>query len=705
VRLRGAWRGGVFRVSTTLDDRSAAALRTVGKGAVRRDIQGLRALAVVAVIADHLGWPDGGFVGVDVFFVISGFLITGLLLREYERRSTISYRRFYERRIKRIIPAATAVLFVTVCASYALLTATRFREILHDAAYSSVFIGNFHFAQKGVDYFQQDLQPSPVQHYWSLAVEEQFYLIWPWLMLGLLLLGARVFGVQRRHARRVAGAAIATITIGSLIWALHQTRSAPLVAYFATPSRAWELGIGAMVAIGATRLRFGPAQRRALAWSGLIGIIVSLFVVPQSPGFPAPWALLPVIATAMVIAAGASDNEDHLPIMNNRPVQYTGEISYSLYLWHFPVVVLLTALLAEGTLQFVLLAALLTAALSIASYHLLENPARHNDWFTWTERGRPAGIRRGWYKAAFVAVLVIALTAAGAMAVRSAVPPAATVAAVVLAQDTSVDRTDCFGAAAMDPTHVCPQRNRGDAVTPSTDAAPQDVRDSFKCYSFAGQPMKACTIGSTRPDATAVAITGDSHAASLLAGLEPQLDALNWRLDVFIGNGCRWHAIRATSGGCTAAMPQIQARLESGRYKLVITTAARGKPTDDVSSYVAAMRPVAEGGAKIVVVNDVPDAGPETLDCIHRVGFSAQSDCGLSTGQAFAIKDQLVEAAKQVPGAAVVDLTAFLCDNGYCPATIGNVIVYRDTAAHLTATYARTLGPYLAQKLMAAARA
>ena len=254
----------------------------------RPDIQGLRAIAVLAVLADHLaGWPKGSFVGVDIFFVISGYLITGILVREFETRQTISFLGFYARRIKRILPAGLFVIGVTVCATRVLAGIDRYHFTAADAIAAVEFRANWHFAQTGVNYFNQSLPPSPLQHYWSLSVEEQFYFVWPWLLLGLLLIGRRLRRWRHEHTRLVAGVAIAVISGASLAWAFAQTASNPTAAYFSTFDRAWELGLGAFIAIAGPRIgRADVRLRQAVASIGLLGVLISLLVVPRPRAFP-----------------------------------------------------------------------------------------------------------------------------------------------------------------------------------------------------------------------------------------------------------------------------------------------------------------------------------------------------------------------------------------------------------------------------------
>ncbi len=343
----------------------------------RHDIQGLRALAVVAVVLDHLcGWPGGGFVGVDVFFVISGFLITGLLLREHERTGHISFVGFYRRRVKRIMPAAIVVLVLTVLGARLIFLQSRFQSIAVDSVWALLFSANWHFAAASTDYFEQNRPVSPVQHFWSLSVEEQFYLLWPWVMLATFAL----FRARRRRQARVAVlGTIVGISLVSFVWALHQSATTAEVAYFSTLTRVWELGLGAALAVSAPALHRIPDRLRpALAWLGLLGIMLAAALLSETAGFPAPAAALPVLATAVVIAAGTHADphrqQSLLAPLTNPVSRYLGDISYSLYLWHFPVIVLLGAYLggASGAWYYVAALAVMLAA-SIGTYHLVDS--------------------------------------------------------------------------------------------------------------------------------------------------------------------------------------------------------------------------------------------------------------------------------------------------------------------------------------------
>ncbi|MDD7961379.1 acyltransferase family protein [Microbacterium thalli] len=356
----------------------------------RHDIQGLRALAVLAVIGAHtIGWPRGGFVGVDVFFVVSGFLITGALLREIRITGGIRIGAFFGRRARRILPAALIVLVATAATAFAVFSRARAEQTLVDALWSAGFAANVHFAALGTDYFHADDAVSPLQHFWSLAVEEQFYVVWPLL---LLIAVAVMPPAARRSARTavVVGAAAVAVLAGSFGWALLQSDAAPVPAYFSTFTRAWELAAGAVLAAAVPMLRRLPVGLgAAMSWLGLAGLLVAFALIdPEAAGFPAPWAALPVAATALVLAGGVPGDPRHrhlFPLTN--PVSVVvGDVSFSLYLWHFPVIVFAAVLLPAGDVATWLVLGI-TGILAVASYHLVEQPFRH---LPLGREGRPA---------------------------------------------------------------------------------------------------------------------------------------------------------------------------------------------------------------------------------------------------------------------------------------------------------------------------
>jgi peptidoglycan/LPS O-acetylase OafA/YrhL len=672
-----------------------------GRHGARRDIQGLRCIAVLSVVCNHLtGWPSGGFVGVDIFFVISGYLITGLLVREHWRTGRISFGGFYGRRIKRVVPSALLVLGVTVFASWLLLGWSRTKSTAVDALWSALFAGNWRFLREGTDYFALGQQLSPLQHYWSLGVEEQFYFVWP----GLLVLIFAALGTSRPPRAYViaAGLTVAVVSAASLYWALERTGSNPAGAYFSSLTRAWELGVGALLAISADVVRrHTPVTRGVLlSWVGCAVILASLFIVPESPGFPAPWAALPVLATALVIAAGENVRDDRaLPLLSNPLSVYIGDISYSLYLWHFPVIILLITIYPADSFTYYLASVALISAMSVLSYHLFENPIRRSPWLTQSRRREPtqrASATR--FQATAVAFLAIATTAMWGRAFNVDEP--AGTGELPAINSSGATQAPCLGAASLLRAQNC-DPDLGEGTYPLVADLAKDDEVAYACFSDEGKEVRSCKYG--RPDAsTRVAVVGDSHAAALLMPLRREAERLRWSITTYLGVGCRWNAEAAKLKICPS-MGAIQRDLLSSDYDIVITSAYRKSGNPDKQAEAASLaqlwRPVAARGAKIVAVEDVPFVGDQ-LKCLYRVGFDVtENRCSVSAKDGYAVEDALKPAVKLVPGAVYLDTSKFFCAGVRCPLSIGHVLVYRDEISHVSDTYAETLSPFLADAI------
>jgi peptidoglycan/LPS O-acetylase OafA/YrhL len=338
-------------------------------------------VAVLTVFANHLwGWPRGGFVGVDVFFVISGFLITGNLLRMAETRGTVSFTTFYWNRVRRIVPAATVVLFLTYLAATLVFLPFRSHSVGVDALFAFVFASNWWFMYENTDYFSAAANTvSPVQHYWSLSIEEQFYFVWPAL---IFIISVLIVRRKWPHSRRmaIAGGVMAVIVAASLWWAVHETATSPTRAYFDTFARVWELGVGALLATAIGLLaRIPTVAKPVLSWVGIGIIAASLLLIGGSAaGFPAPSVVLPVVGAALVIAAGVGEEPTYQEFLRNPISTYIGDISYSLYLVHWPIIVVLGALMDPG-LYFSITVVGLAFGLAVVSYHFVENPLRKAD--------------------------------------------------------------------------------------------------------------------------------------------------------------------------------------------------------------------------------------------------------------------------------------------------------------------------------------
>jgi peptidoglycan/LPS O-acetylase OafA/YrhL len=346
---------------TTTEVRHPVAIRAAGPSlSLRPDIEGLRAIAIAAVVLYDAGLPGvgGGYIGVDVFFVISGFLITSLLLREMAVTGRLALLRFYGRRARRILPASSVVLVTVILAGYHWLGFLRGGEIASDGRWAALFASNFNFAAQGVDYLESPGAPSPLQHFWSLAVEEQFYIVWPALLALLIWLGLR-------HATPIVLALVLAASLACSVW--HRATW----SYFSPATRAWEVAAGCLLALVAGHLDRIPAGlSTAMAGTGLAGIVVAALGYDDSTPYPGLAALLPVLATVLVLA-GRGD-----AVLGRAPLRWLGRVSYSLYLWHWPV--LMIAAEAFGPLAGLTRAGLvlLSVVLATLTYVLVECPVR-----------------------------------------------------------------------------------------------------------------------------------------------------------------------------------------------------------------------------------------------------------------------------------------------------------------------------------------
>lgn len=343
----------------------------------RPDIQALRALAVLLVVMfhAHIPWFHAGFLGVDVFFVISGYVITTVLLQERESKASTSLAGFYGRRIRRILPAATVVLIATLWAVYHWLGVVSGVTNATDAKWVAAFMGNFHFASTGTQYLTANAPPSAFQQYWSLAVEEQFYLVWPLLFMALVSFWPRV-SLQRKL---IAG--LAVIIASSLLWSVVETGQNQVWAFFSPLTRAWELALGAGLAVVAPYLRDrSPRFGMVLITLGYLVIAGATWAFSESTPWPGSAVMVPVLATGAVIAGGTMRQSQGFGVVTrSTPVQWFGNTSYSLYLVHWPIIIIATEFavqpLSTRSNVLLVLSSIIVAAIS---YYVIENPIRRS---------------------------------------------------------------------------------------------------------------------------------------------------------------------------------------------------------------------------------------------------------------------------------------------------------------------------------------
>ncbi len=671
--------------------------------AIRIEIQALRALAVVLVVIFHL-WPQrlpGGYVGVDVFFVISGFLITSHLLGEVDRTGRISIPRFWARRARRLLPASLLVLGVVAIATITLTPDTYWRQYMEEIAAAATYRENWLLASNAVDYLAADNTPSPVQHFWSLSAEEQFYLVWP----VLLVLAAVVTRGRSVRRRRIALIAVMTaITVISLAVSIGWTYRRQPEAYFVTPTRMWEFGLGGLLAflpVAVTTAR--PALRAAACAAGLAAIGLSALLFAGTSPFPGYIALLPVVGTALVIAAGnPSSRWSPTRLMGFRPVQLVGDVSYSFYLWHWPLIVLIPIVFAaplSGSDKVLIFGA--SMALAWVTKVFVEDRFR-------TPRDVSRARPRRVFATAILATLVVVGISAASISVLDARNDRDQ------AQVVAATANDCFGAAALEPANGCAEPFAPTGVmTPAfakTDMnLVADPDGGWQCETVSGSDaLRPCTSGATAAPDRTIAMLGDSHAMHYRAALTEIAERRNWQVVTYFKSACSGTGdpevmLRSTEDqdACASwgakALSAIASNpaIDTVVFANVSSAYHQGDATTPIGPdpYAAAWRQLTDAGKNVLALADVPRTfGGDVPDCLATAtGDPSKCDAPVSAALVY---DAVADAAASSPDASVklLDLTDKFCRDGTCHARIGGVIVYSDSS-HLTATYARTLAP------------
>lgn len=681
----------------------------------RPDVEGLRAVAIGLVLIYHAGISlvPGGFVGVDVFFVLSGFLITGLLIRELEKTGRISLPRFYARRARRLLPAVGVVLMVTSLLTWWTSSVIDWRPFGLDIVASAAYIVNWRLADRSVDYLAEDVGVSPVQHFWSLAVEEQFYVVWPLLLLLVGLVVRRRNGVGLRP---VMTAGILLVIIPSLAWSMYFTEQNPQQAFFVTTTRLWELGIGALVAIGAT---VWPKIPRPVAivvgWAGLAAVAASGLILTESAKWPGSAALWPTLATAAVIIAGYNAGKaGPAALLSLRPAVFVGGLSYSLYLWHWPLLIAATG--RWGELSAVEGALVVAAAFVPAylSYRFVENPIRF----------APTLGRSNRLTYSVAANFTLAGVAAG-MIVVLAVP----------STSGPVDQEQAQGAAAVHKEAADSQNGgyRGPGSVASlanikgfTPEATQAIEDTPPAYGrdcqvdqVSSEPI-VCEYGDENGDVT-IAVLGDSKILQWYSALDKIAKDEGWRLVSMTKSACAFSQAMQTESGraytsCAEWNDKVTQKVidMEADAALVSSRVAEALPNGEGSNddrtkkamedgLAKAWQELSDNGIPVVPLLDTPSPGDLTVyECVAENTDNLEK-CTFSRSEGIERSGASVQvpAARRVEGTQTVDMSDVICPTKTCVPVIGNVLVFRQTS-HLTDTYVRTLIPELTNRLVPA---
>jgi len=686
----------------------------------RADLQGLRAVAVLLVVCDHadIGPLHGGFVGVDVFFVLSGFLITGLLLSEVEARGKVPFLDFYLRRARRILPAAALTLVAVNIAVLQIVDFVRAKPMVWDSIWSALFAANVHFGSVHLDYFTraQGQPPSPVLHFWTLAVEEQFYVVWPTVIFLVLFGRALLRRLLRRrekssaHGLRNLFLVVALAILASLSWSIYETQADPRSAYFSTFTRIWELGLGAGLAIAATRLaRARPARAARLGWTGGAAILAAGFAYSAGTPFPGYAALLPALGAVLVIYAGLRRGHARFAvgrILSLKPFQYVGDRSYAFYLWHWPFLIL-GALYAGHALGLfarllLVLAAFVTA---ILSYRFLENPIRHM-------RSRPLSALL--WPASIGAVVVVAALALGSISAAAdrfqatgtpSKPIHETGRTLAFRRPATVVGRAGSVLPAVVATVEAAKRGAGipAGLVPRIDKlASSHYSYPHGCEPGEGQTSsRVCKLGRSTSKKS-IAVIGDSHLRVWMPAIVGMAERDGWVVRPFTKPGClpfRWTRQDAGRPECQTWFKWAERRARALHPTVTLIGGAfaplpgsavdKGQATAEAfRSLSAAMKPVSK---HILVLGDVPYQAQGIVQCLLSSGATLLRCSNAPTRQELY---DYIAAQTRFTGAGFLDSRGWFCYQDVCPMVIEHTIAYWNPT-HISAAYALKLtGPF-----------
>lgn len=640
----------------------------------RPDIEGLRAIAVLLVIGAHFAVPglSAGFIGVDVFFVISGFLITGILVREHQRTGQIELTRFYANRLRRLLPALAAMLIICSALAFKLLPDAQNVANSQGAAMAALWVSNIYFAFADVDYFAAETSSNAFLHTWSLGVEEQFYLVWPLL----IVLAARWIRGQSSHsALTYVFAVVAMLSLGASLLA---SQTNPIVGFYMMPTRAWQFACGALVWLLSIQRAPSQAQAAASAWGGMLLLAIALIVIGPQTNYPGAAALLPTLATCALLWSGVSRDAQHraLPrtLLSLAPVQSIGRLSYAWYLWHWPVLIIGEHLLPiKGNVNNTLLALAISLLAAILTHHLIENPVRY---------GRPARLGTKWQ----IGIAMFAMVILNSQLLRWN---------TVTQDQLAASKGDVYAQASADLPIIY-----------------QHGCDDW----YQSSELKPCVYG--KPDATKTAVLlGDSIGVQWFPTLTAMMDEREWKIVVLTKSSCPmvdepffYPRIGREYTECTDWRNKAIEWIQNQKVdRLFIGGTASSAFTDQ--QWTEGTRRLLDrftpNTTALYLIEANPTLGFHGPNCLRQKKSNMVDDgacLGTADNTSYTHVATLLKSVVSAPSdihtvkAKWIETSSLVCPAGKCQAIQNGIIVFRDSQ-HLTATFTRLAARHFIQQI------
>jgi peptidoglycan/LPS O-acetylase OafA/YrhL len=661
---------------------------SVAQSRFRPELQGVRALASVLVVVYHV-WLDRISGGVDVFFLVSGFLITGQLYRA-SLRGRVELRPMWGRMIKRLFPAAMTVLLTVAVASALLLPEDRWFQTIREVFASALFYENWQLAADSVDYFAQHNSASVVQHFWSLSIQGQFYLLWPVVFVALGL-AVRRFGWP---LRRTVNVMLVTLFAASLAYSVYLTAADQPLAYFHGLTRVWEFALGGLMAMFLDAVTLPRQLRIVLGWVGVAGLVLCGIVLRVDTVFPGFIALWPTLSAGLVLVAGQTGSgfgADRW--LGSKPLGYLGNISFSLYLWHWPVLVFYLIVRGRDAVGLLGGAVVLGVSfgLSVLTYHFIENPVRLS---------KIGSVKRwGAYRFGLLALAPV-LIAAGVWGGYTSAEANYSIA---------LGDADHPGAVAHTPGFVY-RGSSSPSVVPPTLKLPEDwagITEDKCTTSPRNDELNICTQDPAGRPAKRVVLVGDSHMQQYLAAFLPLVQSKGWQVTSMLRGACPFSATSDLMPGdqpCLdwnkAAAAEIVAMHPDAVVTLGSLNVGAGITETTPQGFLDRWSRLDRAGIPVVALRDNPRFGFDMAACVAE---RTPSDPGCARDR----EDVLPPVAPyatvpNVPGnVSFLDFTNYFCEEDTCPAVVGNVLVYMDDN-HVTATFLTTLSPIVDKQMSAA---